>query len=137
MRRILALFFLFAMSLHAGADTLKGYEAYQKEDFKTAVTEFRSAAEAGDPLAQFYLGECYFNGRGVPQDFAGGIEWYTKAAEQGQVEAQETLGGIYFTIALLEPSALVWSLWSAAAQLPLWILWTSLDLSFFSYSKDP
>jgi len=75
MHRIPVLLFLIAMSLHAGADTLKGYEAYQKEDFKTAVSEFRSAADAGDPLAQFYLGECYFNGRGVPQDFVSGIEW--------------------------------------------------------------
>ena len=33
MHRIPVLLFLIAMSLHAGADTLKGYEAYQKEDF--------------------------------------------------------------------------------------------------------
>ena len=80
MRRLSALLILFSVSLHAGADMLKGYEAYQKEDYQTAVTEFRKAAEQGEALAQFYLGECYFNGRGVPQDFATGINWYTRAA---------------------------------------------------------
>ena len=35
MRRIPVLFFLFAMSLHAGADTLKGYGvSYMAGDYK-------------------------------------------------------------------------------------------------------
>ena len=50
----------------------------------------------GDALALFYLGESYYNGRGVVQDFAEGIKWYKQSAEKGQVEAQETLGGLYF-----------------------------------------
>ena len=58
MRRLMGLLFLSAIWLHAAADTLKGYEAYQKEDFKTAVAEFTQSATQGDALAQFYLGEC-------------------------------------------------------------------------------
>jgi TPR repeat protein len=96
MRRILVFGLLCLFAAASIADTRKGFEAYQQGDFKTAIEQFRSGAAQGDALAQFYLGECYFNGRGVPQNFAEGVRWYTKSAEQGQIEAQETLGGIYF-----------------------------------------
>ena len=37
----------------------------------------------------------YANGRGVPQDDAQAVEWYTKAAEQGVGDAQNNLGLMY------------------------------------------
>ena len=96
MRRMLVLASLLAISTGAAAETHKGYQAYTKGDFKTAIEEFRQSAKQGDPLAMFYLGEAYYNGRGVVQDFAEGIKWYSQSADKGQVEAQETLGGLYF-----------------------------------------
>ena len=35
-----------------------------------AAEWYRKAAEKGDPLAQWLLGRVYFNGNGIPQDFA-------------------------------------------------------------------
>lgn len=96
MRRILILVSLLIVCDGAVADTRKGYDAYTGGDFKTAIEEFRNSAQQGDALAMFYLGESYYNGRGVLQDFAEGIKWYRQSGDKGQVEAQETLGGLYF-----------------------------------------
>lgn len=49
-------------------------------------------ADERDPWAQFTLGLCYDNGRGVPQDLLEAANWYRKAARQGHAEAQHTLG---------------------------------------------
>jgi TPR repeat protein len=56
----------------------------------------RKAAEQGDVEAQFNLGLFYFNGQGVPQDYAQAAVWYRKAAEQGNGRAQSALGQLYF-----------------------------------------
>lgn len=55
----------------------------------------RQAAEQGDASAQYGLGNRYYYGRGVPQDFAEAIAWYRRAAEQGYSEAQFILGHMY------------------------------------------
>lgn len=94
MRRIVILVSLLAVCAAAAADTRKGYDAYTAGNFETALDEFRKSAQQGDALAMFYLGESYYNGCGVVQDFAEGIRWYKQSADKGQVEAQETLGGL-------------------------------------------
>ena len=38
----------------------------------------------------------YFDGRGVPQDYAKAVRWYRRAAEQGHANAQFNLGNMYF-----------------------------------------
>ncbi len=38
------------------------------------------------------LGAMYYQGKGVPQDYAEAARWYWKAAEQGSVDAQFLLG---------------------------------------------
>ncbi len=55
----------------------------------------RQAAEQGDASAQYRLGNRYYYGRGVPQDFAEAVVWYRRAAEQGYSEAQFILGHMY------------------------------------------
>lgn len=47
------------------------------------IEEFRKAAEAGDPRAQFCLGTCYKTGDGVEIDETEAAKWLRKAAEQG------------------------------------------------------
>ena len=37
----------------------------------------------------------YFNGNGVPQDYAKAQEWYEKAAMGGEAVAMLNLGGLY------------------------------------------
>ena len=53
------------------------------------------AAEQGVALAQFSLGRGYYDGRGVPQDYAEAVKWYRLAAEQGDADAQFTVGRMY------------------------------------------
>jgi TPR repeat protein len=58
--------------------------------------KYRQAAERGDAYAQCSLGECYYYGDGVPQDFDEAGKWYRKSAEQGYIGAQYRLGDFYF-----------------------------------------
>jgi TPR repeat protein len=48
-------------------------------------------------MAQFNLGALYYDGHGVPQDYAAAVDWYRKAAEQGLAQAQGGLGVMYAT----------------------------------------
>ena len=51
----------------------------------------RKTAGFGYPYAQRQLGECYWNGAGVPQDREEGIRWVRMAAEQRSYLAMELL----------------------------------------------
>ncbi|MEJ2653191.1 MAG: tetratricopeptide repeat protein, partial [Gammaproteobacteria bacterium] len=56
---------------------------------------YRKAAIQGFVNAQFILGVAYYQGRGVPQDYAKARYWWTKAAAQGLAQAQFNLGIAY------------------------------------------
>jgi TPR repeat protein len=50
-----------------------------------------SDLDQGHADAQNNLGTCYYNGQGVPQDYAQAAGWYRKAADQGFALAQRKL----------------------------------------------
>ena len=50
-----------------------------------------AAAEKGDAKAQFHLGECYYKGDGVGQDYKQAVYWWRKAADQGDEDAKNNL----------------------------------------------
>ena len=52
-------------------------------------------AEQGDTIAQTDLGDMYYNGKGVTQNYSEAIKWYRKAADQGYMVAQDKLGDMY------------------------------------------
>lgn len=54
-----------------------------------------AAAQSGDAEAQYRLGEKYYCGQGVEEDFKLAVKWYRKAADQGNAEAQNELGEMY------------------------------------------
>ena len=66
------------------------YIEYATRDAADAVKWYRKA-EQGDRDAQFALGECYANGKGVEKDTAEAVKWYWKAASQGDERAAEKL----------------------------------------------
>lgn len=68
-----------------------GSAAEASGDVEKALTHFRAAAEAGYAGAEFKLGECYENGRGVAVDVAMAKDWYGRAARQGLPQAVEKL----------------------------------------------
>ena len=77
----------------AGKKTKADSEA-EPDDAET-VMRYRKAAEHGEAWAQFNLGVCYEDGRGVEKDSEQAIYWYRKAAEQGDPNAQRALGFCY------------------------------------------
>ena len=74
------------------ADVKAGVDFWMAGDFPKAIAEWRGPAAAGDPDAQFNLGQAYKLGRGVPADQAAAMDWYRKAAAAGHEQAQATLG---------------------------------------------
>ncbi len=72
------------------------------DDTNTQAVPDRNAFEAtkakagkGDAEAQYILGVCYDNGRGVTKDESEAVKWYRKAADQNNALAQYTLGVCY------------------------------------------
>lgn len=74
------------------ADVKAGTEAWARGDYKRALAEWRPAALAGDPDAQFNMGQAYKLGRGVPVDPAQAEEWFHKAALQNHLQASDNYG---------------------------------------------
>ena len=96
-RHLLLALFLTATRPYgvAHADFEAGRDAYNRNDYATALREWRPLAEQGNAKAQFTLGAMYDNGYGVPQDYKQALAWYRKAAEQGHAKAQYNLGVMY------------------------------------------
>jgi TPR repeat protein len=65
--------------------------------FTQAAFWYRKAAEQGDVDAQYNLGSLYYDGRGVPHDYAQAVLWFRKAAERGDSDAQDELGDLYLS----------------------------------------
>ena len=61
------------------------------EDHAEAVKRYRKAAEQNEAVAQYNLGVCYKNGKGVAKDDVEAVKWYRKAAEQNFAMAQAIL----------------------------------------------
>tara|TARA_R110000868_G_scaffold20217_15_gene85908 strand:- start:18745 stop:21888 length:3144 start_codon:yes stop_codon:yes gene_type:complete len=64
-------------------------------DVPAAERALRSAAVAGNPAAQYEVGQRYANGENVPQDLAQAAYWYGQAADQGLAIAQYRLAALY------------------------------------------
>jgi Sel1 repeat len=65
------------------------------EDAVQARNWFLKAADQGNSTAQFWLGEMFSTGWGIPEDKARAAIWYRKAAEQGLATAQFAIGNMY------------------------------------------
>ncbi|HKY81329.1 MAG TPA: hypothetical protein VJM09_07625, partial [Sphingobium sp.] len=73
------------------ADVKTGVDAWQQGDYAKTIAEWRPLAQAGDPDAQFNMGQAYKLGRGVTADMSAALDWYRKAAAQGHVRAEDNL----------------------------------------------
>jgi TPR repeat protein len=81
-----------AIPASASADVKHGIDLWNSGDYRTAVDEWRPAAIAGDPQAQFNLAQAYKLGRGVQTDMEMAESWYRKAAMQGLPQAEVNYG---------------------------------------------
>lgn len=93
---ILAAATMLSASPPALADVKAGVDAWQQGDYEKAVNEWRPLAQAGDPDAQFNMGQASKLGRGVKADMTAAVDWYRKAAAQGHVRAEDNLGLLMF-----------------------------------------
>jgi TPR repeat protein len=73
----------FALLLVGCASTRLGASPAQRSDAPTRFEEMRAKPEKGEPEAQFNLGVCYHDGRGVARDYVESGKWTLLAAAQG------------------------------------------------------
>ena len=71
------------------------YVAGDRANYATALKVWLPSAEAGDKVAQTYVGEIYERGLGTAPDYAKAAAWYKKAADQGYTRASINLGFLY------------------------------------------
>jgi len=70
---------------------------YADQQLPAGTSELRSAAEKGDPIAQYCLGNRYYAGwHKDPARAAEAEKWYRLAAAQGNAQAEERLGQLYY-----------------------------------------
>merc|ERR1712139_115880 len=57
---------------------------------------YRMAADQGNADAQCNIGNMYYDGQGVAQDYSAAMKWYRMAAGQGYAQAVRNVGGMYY-----------------------------------------
>ncbi|MDR0543859.1 MAG: hypothetical protein LBG30_00710 [Odoribacteraceae bacterium] len=73
-----------------------GGKAYERGDYRSAVTWLRKAANANHPHAMMYLATIYMSGgNGVKQSTEMSVEYLQQACDQGDPTALLHLGGLY------------------------------------------
>ena len=95
------------------------YTESDRANYRTALQVWLTEAKAGDPEAQYYVGQIYEKGLGLSPDYEAAAHWYRQAAEQGYSAAQISLGYFYETglgVAADPAEALNW--YRTAAGLP-------------------
>lgn len=68
---------------------------YRDGDYAEAIAGWTPRANAGEADAQYWLGQVYYQGKGVPQDFTAAMDWFRKAARQGHDYGQYWMGRMY------------------------------------------
>jgi uncharacterized caspase-like protein len=71
------------------------YVAYDRADYRTALSVWLPAAEAGDLQAQTYVGLIHERGLGLAPDFQAAASWYQRAGAGGSGQALVNLAHLY------------------------------------------
>ncbi|HWV44573.1 MAG TPA: hypothetical protein VN039_00870, partial [Nitrospira sp.] len=71
------------------------YVALDRADYGTALKVWMSAAQGGDPDAQYYVGTLYEKGAEGQPNYAKAADWYRQAADRGIRRAAINLGRLY------------------------------------------
>lgn len=62
----------------------------------TLIEDLFRRAQGGDNDACFNLGECFFYGRGVKQDYSKAVKWYIQSSDRGDCSSQKKLADCYY-----------------------------------------
>ena len=79
MNKLLLTVTLVVLAFPAQADLGAAEQAYAKGDYATALKALQPLAEAGDPAAQYRLGEMYLKGQGIKKDEAWAVTWLRRS----------------------------------------------------------
>ena len=71
------------------------YVALDRADYRTALKVWMSAAQGGDPDAQYYVGVLHENGAEGQPNYTQAASWYQQAADRGVSRAAMNLGRLY------------------------------------------
>ena len=99
-RRARNLFSWAALQGYAPAQNALGvlyHNYYDIDSQQIALAWFRAAAARGNRTAQYHLGEYYYNGDAVPQDYRKSALWFEAAATAGYHPAQYKLAHMHQT----------------------------------------
>ncbi len=95
MIKLIFLILILSCSITFANDRLRGYQALEQKDYKTALYYLSYDANLGDDRAQYNLGIMYNKGLGVPVDKNEAFSWFFLSANQGNILANYALGHAY------------------------------------------
>jgi hypothetical protein len=93
-RTLFSLLLTLSPLAHA-SDAQLAFIAAEAGDYTTAVAQWNSLAQNGNPEAQFNLGLMYHSGLGGSINEPEAVRWYERAAQNGYPKAQEFLAIAY------------------------------------------
>lgn len=97
-RGIIALTLLSLSVLPARADLRTGEAAFEAKNYGDAYLQLLPSARAGNPRAQFLIGQLSDNGLGpIALDPHEAVRWYRMAADKGFGDAQAAMARAYAT----------------------------------------
>jgi TPR repeat protein len=67
----------------------------KQRNYQQAASFYQMAADQGHADAQYNLGLCYGNGKGVPKDVQQALKYIQMAADQGCAKAAHDLGACF------------------------------------------
>jgi len=70
-----------------------GAAAFKRGDYRAAMENWRTLTT--DPMVQNDFGIMYKDGKGVPQNNATAVQWFSRSAAAGNSLGQNNLGGMY------------------------------------------
>jgi len=100
MFRCALMLLMWLVSATAVAAVPKAQAFWDAGDYRQAFAAAFEPANAGDPQAQFLLGEAYRLGRSVDQDLLQARDWYMRAARQGDSASAAALGELLLNMRL-------------------------------------
>ena len=78
-------------------ELFQGLEQFIHQDYNKAFELYKQAAALGSSQALIEIGDCYWNGQGVPtQDYNRAFEFYKQAADLGSSQALIEMGNCYW-----------------------------------------
>lgn len=93
------------------ADYLKGMEAYENQDYTSAIMYWLPLTRSGHAGSQYMLGKMYLDQAGERRNPLKAEYWFKRAAELGHQQAQLELGLMYFSGRDIEKNLKLASVW--------------------------